>query len=102
MHVDPAAVFVAKNGGSDKLPDAFLGSLHAAAISSSYEEGVRHTLKAGGEGMSGRAMLVRHSIYLPYRNIACPHCFTGPCIRLHAAFGFVCMQLKRSNTAITP
>jgi ADP-ribosylglycohydrolase len=51
------SVFVAKNGSSDRLPGAFLGSLHAAAISGSFEEGVRHTLKAGGEGMSGRAML---------------------------------------------
>lgn len=51
------SVFVAKNGSSDRLPDAFLGSFHAAAISASYEEGVRHTLKAGGDGMSGRAML---------------------------------------------
>lgn len=59
----PSAVFVAKNGSSDRLPGAFLGSLHAAAISGSFEEGVRHTLKAGGEGMSGRAMLVRSAAF---------------------------------------
>lgn len=54
-----SAVFVAKTGKNDKLPAAFLTSLHAAATASSYQEAVRQTLKAGGSGMSGRAQLVR-------------------------------------------
>lgn len=52
------AVFVAKHGKNDKLPGAFLSSLHAAVTASSYQNGVRQTLKAGG-ACCGRAQLVR-------------------------------------------
>ena len=49
---------MAKTGKNDKLPAAFLTSLHAAATAGSYQEAIRQTLKAGGSGMSGRAQLV--------------------------------------------
>ena len=56
--ISAAAVFVAKTGSSDRLPAAFMTSLHAAAVSRSYQEAIRQTLKASGSGMWGRAQLV--------------------------------------------
>ena len=59
----PSAVFVAKNGRSERLPGAFLGSLHAAAIAVSYQDGIRQTLRAGGASC-GRAHLVSGGLQL--------------------------------------
>ena len=71
-------MFVAKNGSTDRLADVFLGGIHAAAISASYKEGVRHTLKAGGDGMSGRAMLVSFGLPIhgmPWKTFFGRNCF---------------------------
>lgn len=57
------AVFVAKHGRTDRLPGAFLSSLHGAAIASSFEDGVQQTLKAGG-ACCGRAQVVGPLVFI--------------------------------------